>query len=130
MDLKDLNKENTLGVAQYVVENDILDKPKFDWWAHDIMKQSEHIIDKANQNVKHYSWLGIKYGIRAQWKFEDDQSLDEDNGNNLWWKTIYKGRYKVNIYMKYMNPGDRYQPGYTKINGHWICDIKLELTRK
>ena len=55
MDLKDLNKENTLGVAQYVVENDILDKPKFDWRAHDIMKQSEHIIDKANQNVKHYS---------------------------------------------------------------------------
>ena len=55
MALKDLNKEKTLGVAQYVVENDILDKPTFDWWAHDLLKQPEHIIDKANQNVKHYS---------------------------------------------------------------------------
>ena len=53
MDIEELRKDNPLNVAHYSVDNDIVDKTKFSWWVHELMKRSERLTDKDNRNVNH-----------------------------------------------------------------------------
>ena len=51
---KESNKYNPISVYQYVVENHIVNYPYFNWWASELMMQSECLIGNSKGNVKSY----------------------------------------------------------------------------
>ena len=126
--LTTLKKDNPLEVAQYAVQNKIDYEPAFDWWAKECLKRSKRLIGKARS--RSYKRSGFKYGIMVPMRVNEAMQLDKDNGNDLWQKAIEKERAKVKQALKFLPKGDKAPPGYKKITGHWIFDVKMDLTRK
>jgi len=56
--------------------------------------------------------------------------FDEKKGNNLWQKAFEKERVNVKVALKFLKPGEKALPGYKHITGHWVWDVKMDLTRK
>ena len=58
--LKDLKESNSIEVAEYVTERNILEEPAFDWWVPYTLRKRDRIIDSVNSRVCKPSH---KYGI-------------------------------------------------------------------
>ena len=129
--LKVLKKDNPLDVAKYAVDNQVAEEPAFDWWVHEVLRRLKRLVSKARKNQKrHFTRVGYKYGIEMPRDYNHALELDKKNGNDLWQKALEKERSKVKVAMKFLKDGERPPPGYKKITGHWVFDIKMDLTRK
>ena len=60
--LKNLKQSNPVELAEYAVENEINDKPAFNWWVKEILRHINMIISK----VKSKYWRAShKFGIQV-----------------------------------------------------------------
>ena len=60
--LKDLKQSNPFELAEYAMENEISDKPAFNWWVKETLRQRDRIIYK----VKSKYWrTSHKFGIQV-----------------------------------------------------------------
>ena len=124
-----LKRDNPLEVAKYAVANKIDDEPAFDWWTREVLKRSKRLIGKVN--ASRHQRVGYKYGIRLPKNLKEAIQIDEENRNDLWQKAIAKERAKVKVALDFRGPeGDPPPVGYKRITGHWVFDIKMDLTRK
>ena len=83
--LKDMKEAYPVQAAEYEVENRISLEPAYVWWAPYILKKRNRIIAK----VKSKYWVRThKYGIEIPKNADQAKTIDENNGNNLWWDSI------------------------------------------
>ena len=121
-------KNNSLEVAQYAIQNRINDEPAFGWWVHEILKRSKRLIGKTK--TRKYKRIDFKYGIQIPEKVHEAMKLDEANRNDLWKKAIEKKRAKVKVALNFLPKNKKASPGYKRITGHWIFDVKMDLIRR
>jgi hypothetical protein len=134
--LKDLKGSCPVELAEYAVANNIDDEPAIAWWCNDVLRKRNRIISK----VKSRYWKTThKFGVRMPKSIQEAFSLDTQNNNDLWRKSIEKEMSKARVAFERVDgftPDDVRQNkalvGYQEIKGHWIFDIKMDgkFTRK
>ncbi len=60
----------------------------------------------------------------------DAERLDWVNGNTLWMDALWKEMEAVQIAFEVQDADVKHLPGYKKIPGHIIWDVKMDFTRK
>ena len=88
------------------------------------------MISAAKSRKNMYNSIGFKYGIQAPRKFSEELDIYKENENDFREKTIEKKHIKVQLALKFLLKGNKLPPGYQKITGHWVFDVKIYLTSK
>ena len=71
-------------MAEYVVDNIILDKPAFAWWNKHVLNKRDEIISKTQQY-----WVKThKYRIIVPKTVKESADIDKENGGTLWRNAI------------------------------------------
>ncbi|CAJ1963375.1 unnamed protein product, partial [Cylindrotheca closterium] len=71
-----------------------------------------------------------KYGIEIPTSVEHAKRLDAQNGNNLWMKALSKEMSNIGVAVEVLAYGVLAPPGYSKVTGHLVWDVKMDFTRK
>ena len=74
-------------VAGYTETMGLSDEPAFSWWTTHVLKKRQRIIAAVN---KRYHNMTHKFGIKVPETVEEALALDKENGNDIWWKAIWK----------------------------------------
>ena len=84
--LKYIKDSYPVQLAEYAVENRVLEEPAFTWWVKFVLRKRDRIISKTQRH-----WLNThKYGIRVTRTVEEAIRIDKENGETLWWDAIMK----------------------------------------
>ena len=75
---------------------------------------------------KRYHKMTHKLGIKVPKTVEEALSLDKENGNDLWWKTIQKEMSAVKVAFKILDDDDRLPIGSQYMKYHIVFSIKME----
>jgi hypothetical protein len=92
--LKELKETSPVEVAQYAVDNRIIEEPAFAWWAPRYLKHKKRLIKLSK--TRHVR-KGYKIGIWIPNTIEEAIALDVANGNTLWQDAIMKEANGVSI---------------------------------
>jgi len=125
--LKTLKETNPIEVAEYAKANQIETEPAFDWWVPMVLRRKKRII-KATQSRHHRA--GFKFGVQMPSSIPDAARLDHENGNTLWMDALRKEMSAVMIAFEVQPEKATHVPGYKKIPGHIVWDVKMDFTRK
>jgi len=125
--LKTLKETNPVQVAEYAKANKIDAEPAFDWWVPVVLRRKTRIIAGA---VSRHQRAGYKFGIRLPTSVADARKLDLENGNTYWIDALRKELNAVMIAFEVQDEEVKHIPGYKRIPGHIIWDVKMDFTRK
>jgi hypothetical protein len=133
--LKLLKESSPVEVAQYAKANQIDAEPAFDWWVDIVLKRAKRIIKGAQSR---HQRVGYKFGIELPQNgvIADAMRIDKKNGNTLWMDALRKEmrlRKEMSAVMVAFDvqpEGTEHVPGYKKITGHVVLDVKMDFTRK
>jgi len=114
-------------VAEYAKANKIDAEPAFDWWVPVVLRRKTRIIAGA---VSRHQRAGYKFGIRLPTSVADARKLDLENGNTYWIDALRKELNAVMIAFEVQDEEVKHIPGYKRIPGHIIWDVKMDFTRK
>jgi len=125
--LKTLKETNLVQVADYACSNKIDMEPAFDWWVTTVLQRRNWII-KCAMNRRHH--IGYKFGIPLPSSVADAECLDRINGKTLWMDALCKEMEAVRIAFEVQDESVTHIPGYKKILGHVVWDVKMDFTQK
>ena len=92
--MKELKQSNPIELVEYATNHNLLEEPAFVWWAKKILKRRDHIVSK----VKSKYWkTNQKFGINLPHTVPQALKLDQENGNNPWFKAIKKEMKHVRV---------------------------------
>lgn len=122
VELKDLKNSYPVELAQYAINNKLVDEPAFAWWVPYTMKKAKLIISK----IKSKYWERThKYGIRVPKSVDEALEIDKQEGNNYWRDAINEEMKKIKEAFKLYKGDPSTLVGYQEITTHIIFDIKL-----
>ena len=111
-------------VAEYAAAMGISDGPAFSWWTTHVLKKRQRIIAADN---KRYHNVTHKFGIKVPKTVEEALALDQENGNDLWWKAIQKQMSAVKVAFKiHLDDDDKPPIGSQYMKCHMVFSIKME----
>ena len=120
--LKDVKDSYPVELAEYAVQNKIEDEPAFAWWVSYTIKKKSRIISK----IKSKYWQKThKYGIRLPKTVAEAIEIDNENGNQLWWKALMEEMKNVRSAFEIYDGKVDDLVGYQKVKCHIIWDVKL-----
>jgi hypothetical protein len=125
--LKTLKETNPIRVADYAKANRIDTEPAFEWWVPTVLRRRKRIIKGA---VNRHQRAGYKFGIALPHNIADAKRLDQEAGNTLWMDALRKEMDAVMIAFEVQPEEVKHVPGYKRIPGHIIWDVKMDFTRK
>jgi len=125
--LKDIKESNPIEVAEFAKVHGIDKEPAFVWWVPYTLRKRDRIIAAVNSSVKN---TNQKYGIEIPRTVQQALEIDQINGNNFWRKAIEKEMTNIMIAFEILEDGMRVPPGWSKVTGHMIFDVKMDFTRK
>ena len=73
-------------MAEYAVDNRILEEPAFTLWTKYVLNKRDQIISKTQR----YCVKTHNYGIKVIRTVKEAAGIDKENGNTLWWDVIIK----------------------------------------
>jgi len=80
--------------------------------------------------VNRHHRISYKFGIPPPSSVTDAERLDKLNGNTLWMDALQKEMEAVWIAFEIQDAEVKHLPGYKKIPGHIIWDVKVDFMRK
>ena len=120
--MKDVKDSYPVQLAEFAMQNGIADEPAFAWWVPYTLKKKSRIISK----IKSKYWQRThKYGIRIPKTVQEAISIDNENGNNLWWDALLKEMKNVRPAFEVYEGDIKKLVGYQEIKCHVVWDIKL-----
>ena len=125
--LKTLKETNPLQVADYAKGNHIDAEPAFDWWVSDVLRRRRRLIKGAQSRHRR---TGFKFGVPLPLSIRDAMQLDREAGNTLWMDALRKEMGAVMVAFEVQPEGTSHVPGYKRIPGHIVWDVKMDFTRK
>ncbi len=102
-------------------------KPAFDWWVTTVLQRCNRIIKRA---VNWHHHISYKFGIPLPSSVADAECLDRINGKTLWMDALCKEMEAVRIAFEVQDASITHIPGYKKIPGHVVWDVKMDFTQK
>ena len=71
-----------------------------------------------------------KYGVELPTSVEHAKELDTRNKNTFWMAALAKEMKNVGVAFEVLPQGMHAPPGWTKVTGHLVWDLKMDFTRK
>ena len=127
INLSILKESNPVEVATYAKSRGIDTEPAFAWWVPYTLKKKSAIISAIKTRTRKTTH---KYGIEVPRSVEHSKQLDAKNKNDYWAKALSKEMRNVSVAFDILEPTKRVPPGWTKVTGHIIFDVKMTLERK
>ena len=122
-----LKECNPVEVALYAKARGIEKEPAFAWWVPYTLRKRDVIVSAVKARARKTTH---KYGIELPTNIGHAYEIDRKNGNDKWAKAVKKEMFNVGIAFKILDPPARPPPGYHKVTGHLIFDVKMSLERK
>ena len=92
--IKYLNQSKPVDLAEYVMANEISDKPDLNWWVKDTLRHRDRIIPK----IKYKYWrTSHKFGIRVPKTVKEAYDIDRQSGAEFWTNATIKEMTNVHI---------------------------------
>ena len=128
LDLKILKESNPVDVAEFSIARGIDDEPAFSWWVPYTMRKRQAIISAIKTRARKVSH---KYGVELPTSVEHAKALDAKNGNRLWQAALELEIYDAGRGIEVKDRSvTRAPPGWSKVTGHIVWDVKMDFTRK
>jgi len=131
--LADLKESFPLELAEYAVNNKLVEEPAFAWWVGHFLKLKERTISKVlsrRQKQKKFSLSNFKFGVKVPRNVKHAYEIDKENGNTMWRDAILKEMKNVREAFKVLHGEEKPPPGFQEIKCHLIFDVKSTLQRK
>ena len=127
--LSDMKEAYPVQTADYAKSESIHTEPAFAWWVPFTLRKRDVIISQVRARTRKTTH---KYGIEIPCNVEHAYELDKANGNDFWAKSIRKEMTNVGVAFEILEPslGQKVPPGWRKVSGHLIFDVKMTLERK
>jgi len=120
--LKNVEDLYPVQLAEFAVENNVIDEPAFARWVPYTLKKKSRIINK----VKTKYWEKThKYGLELPKTVKQALEIDRKNGNSLWRDAINKEMKNVRPAFEVHEGDTKDLVGYQKIKCHMIFDLKI-----
>ena len=125
--LKDMKESHPVEVAEFAKARGIANEPAFAWWVPYTLRKRDVILAAVKSRIRKTTH---KYGIEIPTSVEHAYRLDEKNGNTFWRDAIKKEMTNVGVAFEVLPEGSGAPPGWRKVTGHLIFDVKMDFTRK
>ena len=125
--LKDMKEAHPVETSEFSRARNIDDEPAFAWWVPYTLRKRDVILSKLKARVRKTTH---KYGIEIPTSIAHAKKLDEKNGNLFWMNALNKEMLNVGIAFELLEAGKKAPPGWSKVTGHLVWDVKMDFTRK
>jgi hypothetical protein len=125
--LKDMKESYPVQTAEFATSQGIHTEPAFTWWVPYTLRKRDVIISAVKARVRKTSH---KYGKEIPTSIDHAHLIDKKNGNTLWGDAIKKEMTNVGVAFEILPTDGRPPPGWSKVSGHIIFDVKMDFTRK
>jgi hypothetical protein len=125
--LKDMKEAHPVELAEFAKAREIADEPAFAWWVPYTMRKRDIILSKIKARIRKTTH---KYGVEIPTNIEHAYRLDRENGNSLWRDGLAKEMTEVGIAFEVLVGNQKAPPGWKKVTGHLVWDLKMDFTRK
>eukprot|EP00980_Cylindrotheca_fusiformis_P021858 scaffold8698_cov53-Cylindrotheca_fusiformis.AAC.1 len=114
--------------AEFAKARGIDKEPAFSWWVPYTLRKRDVIVSavkaRTMRKTKH------KYGVELPRNVKQAYELDKKNGDEMWAKAIRKEMTNVGVAFEILPESKSPPPGWSKVTGHIIFDVKMDYTRK
>ena len=114
-------------LAEYARARGIADEPAFAWWVPHTLRKRDIILSNLSSRIRKTTH---KYGIEIHRDVEHAEEVDKANGNHFWRNAIKLEMYNVGVAFEVLPEGKKAPPGWHKVTGHIVFDVKMYFTRK
>ena len=125
--LKDMKEAHPVETAEFAKARGLCDEPAFSWWVPYTLRKRDVILSAVKARVRKTTH---KYGIEMPTSVDDAYELDRKNGSDFWAKAIEKEMTNAGIAFEVLDQGQSAPPGWRKVTGHMVFDVKMDFTRK
>ena len=125
--LKDLKESHPVELAEYAKSRDIADEAAFAWWVPYTLRKRDVIISAVKSRIRKTTH---KYGIEIPTSINDAIRIDAKNGNTFWQDAIKLEMFNVGVAFEILDENIKAPPGWSKVTGHLVFDVKMDFTRK
>lgn len=89
------------------------------------MRKRDIILSAAKSRLRKTS-----HGIKIPSSIAIAEHIDTNNGNTFWCDAIVLEMQKNGVAFQILDNGVRAPPGWSKVTGHLVFDVKMDFTRK
>jgi hypothetical protein len=114
-------------VAEFAIAKRIDDEPAFKWWVPYTICKRDVIISAVKSRARKTTH---KYGDELPTSVAHAKRLDAQNGNNRWITTLQLEMTQLGVAIELQDHGIQAPPGWSKVSGHLVWDVKIDFTRK
>jgi len=114
-------------VAEFAKARGIDKEPAFAWWVPYKLRKRDIILSAVKRRVRQTKQ---KYGIELPTSIKHAKDLDKKNGNTLWVDALDKEMFNNGVAFEILEEGIKAPPGWRKVTGHLVWDVKMDFTRK
>jgi hypothetical protein len=125
--LKDMKESHPVEVAEFAKARGIAQEPAFAWWVPHTLRRRDVILSKIKTRIRK---TDRKYGIELPTSVNHAMELDRKNKNTFWRDALAKEMLNVGIAFEILEDGKIAPPGWRKVTGHIVWDLKMDFTRK
>ena len=125
--LKDMKESYPVQTAEFATSRGIHEEPAFTWWVPYTLRKRDVIISSVKARIRKTSH---KYGKEIPKSIKHAYEIDAKNGNSLWTDAIKKEMTNVGIAFEILPQDKQAPPGWNRVSGHIIFDVKMDYTRK
>lgn len=114
-------------VAEFAKARGIHDEAAFAWWVPYMLPKQDVILLAVKKRI----WKTThKYGIEIPTSVEHAFEIDRQSGTTLWRDALNKEMFNVGVAFEVLDEGAKAPPGWSKVTGHLVWDVKMDFTRK
>ena len=124
-----MKESHSVDVAEYAKARGIDDEPAFAWWVPYTLKKRDAIISAIKSRVRKTSH---KCEIEISTSVAHAHELNNKMGPTctFWRDAIKKEMYNVEVAFEILKQNKKPPPGWHKVTGHIVFDVKMDFTRK
>ena len=125
--LKDLKEAHPVELAEYARARAIDDEAAFAWWVPYTLRKRDIILSSVKSRIRKTTH---KYGIEVPTSLKHAFKLDEQNGDGFWRAATNLEMTNVGVAFQVLGENEKAPPGWSKVTGHLVFDVKMDFTRK
>ena len=125
--LKDLKASNPVETAEFAKARGIDDEVAFAWWVPYTLRKRDVILSAVKGRIRKTTH---KYGVELPRDVQHAMELDRKNGNSFWRDAMALEMKNVGVAFEVLDVGVQAPSGWSRVTGHIVWDVKMDLTRK
>ena len=125
--LLDMKESHPVETAEFAKAKGIQGEPAFCWWVPYTLRKRDVIVAAVGARIQKTTH---KYGVEIPKDIHHAQELDKRNENTMWMDALAKEMFNVGIAFEVLEDKKSAPPGWSKVTGHLMWDVKMDFTQK